>query len=55
MLESSFGFAPNENIKLLYCDDYDEGNEYRLSYWYNLKSSSGGRRLGKELLLENST
>ncbi|CAD8134110.1 unnamed protein product [Paramecium pentaurelia] len=53
--ESSFGFAPNENIKLLYCDDYDEENEYRLSYWYNLRSSSGGRRLGKETLLENST
>ncbi|CAK70990.1 unnamed protein product (macronuclear) [Paramecium tetraurelia] len=52
--ESSFGFAPNENIKLLYCDDYDEENEYRLSYWYNLRSSSGGRRLGKFTLLENS-
>ncbi|CAD8133871.1 unnamed protein product [Paramecium octaurelia] len=53
--ESSFGFAPNENIKLLYCDDYDEENEYRLSYWYNLRSTSGGRRLGKFTLLENST
>ncbi|CAD8046519.1 unnamed protein product [Paramecium primaurelia] len=53
--ESSFGFAPNENIQLLLCDDYDEESEYRLSYWYDLKTLSGGRRLGKELYLENST
>ncbi|CAD8143213.1 unnamed protein product [Paramecium pentaurelia] len=53
--ESSFGFAPNENIQLILCDDYDEKSEYRLSYWYDLKTLSGGRRLGKELYLENST
>ncbi|CAD8212337.1 unnamed protein product [Paramecium octaurelia] len=53
--EQSFGFAPNENIQLLRCDDYDEESEYRLSYWYDIKTLSGGRRLGKNLSLENST
>ncbi|CAD8050704.1 unnamed protein product [Paramecium sonneborni] len=53
--ESSFGFAPNENIKLIHCDDYDEKDEYRLSYWYNIGVLSGGRRLGSQLSLDNST
>ncbi|CAK62111.1 unnamed protein product (macronuclear) [Paramecium tetraurelia] len=52
--EQSFGFAPNESINLLLCDDQDEKSEYRLSYWYNIKTLSGGRRLGMNLSLENS-